>query len=101
MQENTTNEIRTEQGKKQRNYDYIKGYQFVKGQSGNHGGRPKGAKSLKTFAREYLELLPDDEKVAFMEALPEELVWRMAEGQPKQDIDANVEVKSKVISIDE
>jgi hypothetical protein len=90
----------TEQGKKQR-YDYIRGYQFVKGQSGNPGGRPKGAKSLKTFAREYLELLPDDEKIAFMEALPEELVWRMAEGMPKQDIDANVEVKSKIVKLDE
>lgn len=75
-----------EQGKKQR-YDYIKGYQFVKGQSGNPGGRPKGAKSLKTFAREYLEMLPDEEKLEFMKALPEELVFRMAEGNPKQDTD--------------
>jgi len=91
---------RTEQGKKQR-YDYIKGYQFVKGQSGNPGGRPKGAKSLKTFAREYLELLPEDEKIRFMEALPEELVWRMAEGQPKQDMELSGEVKSKIVKLDE
>lgn len=70
-----------EQGKKQR-YDYIKGYQFVKGQSGNPGGRPKGSKSLKTFAREYLESLPEEEKIKFMEALPEDLVWKMAEGAP-------------------
>src|SRR3990167_8300802 len=81
-----------EQGKKQR-YDYIRGYQFVKGQSGNPNGRPKGAKSLKTFAREYLEALPDDEKVEFLRALPEELVFRMAEGNPAQDNNHNIEGK--------
>ena len=74
-----------EQRKKQ--YDWIKGYQFVKGQSGNPGGRPKGAKSMKTFAREYLETLPDDEKVEFMRSLDPELVWKMAEGNPKTDTD--------------
>lgn len=73
-----------EQDKKQ-TYDWLKGSQFVKGQSGNPGGRPKGSKSLKTFAREYLEALPEDEKVEFLRHLPQELVWRMAEGQPKQD----------------
>jgi len=74
-----------EQHKKQ--YDWLKGYQFVKGQSGNPGGRPKGAKSLKTFVREYLEALPDEEKIEFMKTLPSETIWKMAEGNPKQDTD--------------
>lgn len=72
---------------KKQNYDWLKGYQFVKGQSGNPSGRPKGSKSLKTFAREYLESLPDDEKIEFLKTLPTELVWKMAEGNPKQDND--------------
>lgn len=75
-----------EQGKKQR-YDYIRWYQFVKWVSGNPGGRPKGSKSLKTFAREYLERLPDEEKIEFLKALPEEIVWKMAEGMPQSNTD--------------
>jgi hypothetical protein len=75
----------TEQGKKQR-YDYIKGYTYVKGQSGNLKGRPIGSKSLKQFAKEYLAKLPPEEKLEFMKALPEDLVWRMAEGNPQTDV---------------
>lgn len=85
-----------EQHKKQ-NYDWLKGYQFVKGQSGNPGGRPKGSKSLKTFAKEYLEGLPDDEKIEFLASLPSEIVWKMAEGNPKQDNEINATVQANVI----
>jgi len=72
-----------EQHKKQ--YDWLKGYQFVKGKSGNPGGRPKGAKSLKTFVREYLESMPEDQKIEFLDTLPGELIWKMGEGMPRQD----------------
>lgn len=81
----------TEKQYKKQNYDWLKGYQFVKGQSGNPGGKKKGTKSLKTFVKEYLEDLPEEEKIEFLKTLPGEMVWRMAEGNPKQDIDAKVE----------
>ena len=71
-----------EQHKKQ--YDWLKGYQFQKGKSGNPGGRPKGAKSMKTFVREYFENLPDEEKIEFLKAIPNPLdAWKMGEGNPQ------------------
>ncbi len=76
----------TEKQHNKQNYDWLKGYQWHKGQSGNPGGRPKG-KSLKTFAREYLESLPDEEKVEYLKTLPTEIVWKMAEGNPESKSD--------------
>src|SRR6187402_428984 len=61
-------------------------YMWKKGQSGNPNGRPKG-KTLKEFAREYLESLPDDEKIDYLASLPTEIVWKMAEGNPATNTD--------------
>ncbi len=55
---------------------------FRKGISGNPGGRPKGSKSLKTRAREYLEGLSDEEAIEYFEGLNKLDVWKMAEGMP-------------------
>lgn len=71
---------------KQNLYD-LKPWLFKPGQSGNPAGRPKGSKSLKTYAKEYLESLSDEEKMEFMRGLDKDTVWKMAEGNPKQDTD--------------
>lgn len=74
-----------EQDKKQ--YDWLRWYQFTKGVSGNPWGRPKWSKSLKVFVREYLESLPDEEKIKFLECLPPEVIWRMGEWNPATQTD--------------
>jgi hypothetical protein len=63
---------------------------FKKGQSGNPGGRPKGSISMKEYARRYLQELPEEEKLLFMEGLPKDIIWKMAEGNPKQESDVAI-----------
>lgn len=53
---------------------------------GNAKGRPKG-QTMKEFAREFLSNMTPEDKKAWLARLPEEIVWRMAEGNPKQDTD--------------
>ena len=70
------------------------------GFSGNLNGRKPG-KSLKEFSKDYLAKLTDKEKDDWLAGLPREIIWRMAEGQPKQDTELSGEVKTKIVSIDE
>ena len=71
------------QHKKQ--YDWLKQYQWQKGESGNPGGKPKG-KTLKTFAREFLEQMSDEARIEYFEQLEPIDVWKMAEGNPQNDL---------------
>jgi len=67
-----------------KSYDWLKPYQFGPGNNANPNGRPKG-KTLKEFAREYLQSLPDDRKIEYLATLPEDVVWKMAEGNPTSE----------------
>lgn len=75
----------------------FKPWLFQPGKSGNPKGRPPGTKSLKAWAKEYLQSLPDEEKLEFMAGMPKDIVWRMAEGQPHQtnetDVKGALEIK--------
>ena len=86
---------------------------FVKGNPG--GGRPPGSISLITIMKQKLEMLGPDEKRTVAEHLIEnviqdalegkdtqlKLLFQYVEGMPKQAIDLNAEIKSKVVSIDD
>jgi len=72
-----------EQGKNSK-YDYLKPWQFKKGQSGNPFGRPPGS-SLKERAKKYLAGLTDEEAIEFFEGMDKKDLWEMAEGKAKQD----------------
>lgn len=64
---------------------------FKKGQSGNPKGRPKG-KTLKEYAKEYLACMTEEERQDFLDGLPKETIWKMAEGNPAQDNNHSGEV---------
>ena len=77
----------------------IRPHQWKKGQSGNIMGRPKG-KTMKEYARLYLERMTDEERDEWLEGLEKDRVWEMAEGKAKQDLDIQGEMVSKVIKLD-
>lgn len=90
-----------EEAKAKHDANHLKAWQFQPGQSGNPSGRPKGAVSLKEYAKKMLYELDEDEKLQFMKGLPKDKIWEMAEGKAKQDVESTIEVTSKVIKLDE
>lgn len=75
---------------------WLKAHQWKKGQSGNILGRPKG-KTLKEWTKEYLERMTDDERDAFMEGIPKEVIWKMAEGNPTEDKNVSISVPQPIL----
>jgi len=74
---------------------------FKPGVSGNPNGRPKG--TLKDFVRQTFQGMTDDEKREWLKKnkVPADLIWRMAEGNPSNELEHKGEILTKVISIDE
>lgn len=68
--------------------EHLAPWQFKPGQSGNPGGRPAG-RSLKEYAKQMLSSMDDEERQQFMKGLSKDIIWRMAEGNPKQDTEIN------------
>lgn len=69
---------------------------------GNKNGRPKGSKSLKTYVREMLQDMNDDEKLEFLMGVDKKTLWEMAEGKPKQDMDIEANITGpSIVRLDE
>lgn len=66
---------------------------FKKGQIANPNGRPKGSVSLKQYAKRMLEEMTFEEREEYLEGLPKDFIWQMAEGKPdtKQTFDGKIE----------
>lgn len=68
------------------NFDWLKEYQWQKGQSGNPAGRPK-TRTLKEYAREFLSQMSEEGRIAYFSKMKPEDVWKMAEGNPETKTD--------------
>lgn len=79
----------------------LRKYVFKPGQIANPGGRPKGSKSMKQYAREYLETMSEEDRAEFLNSVDHKTIWEMGEGKPKQDLEMSGELVSKIISVDE
>jgi hypothetical protein len=68
---------------------------YKKGQSGNPGGKKPGTISMKTYIRNKLLSMTEEEREVFLEGVDKKVLWEMAEGKPetKTEINATVEVK--------
>lgn len=72
---------------------------WKKGQSGNIMGRPK-SKTMKEYAREYLNRMTDTERDEWLDGIDKHKIWEMSEGKAKQDMELDVTLQSKIIKLD-
>ena len=72
---------------------HLQPHVYKKGQTGNPNGIPKGTVSLKQYAKMMLEQMSPDEREEYLQGLPKDFIWQMAEGRPdtKNTLDAKVE----------
>ena len=63
----------------------------------NLNGRPKG-KTLKEWLKDKLAEMDEEQREVFLKDIPKDMQWRMAEGNPAQDI-GNKDGKPFVIQI--
>lgn len=66
---------------------------FGAGNNANPNGRPKG-QTLKEYQAQKFRNMSDEEKDEFLEThkVSGETLWKMSEGNPKQDLEANVSI---------
>lgn len=86
--------------KQRKNSDNLRPFQWKKGQSGNIMGRPKG-KTMKEYARQYLERMTDEERDEWLEGLSKDSIWEMAEGKPKADVDITTDGQPLIVRLHE
>ena len=75
----------------------LQAHVYKKGQSGNPGGKPVGAVSMKTYVKNKLLAMSPEDREEFLEGIEKKVLWEMSEAKAKQDIDADVKATINVI----
>lgn len=73
---------------------------LLPGNTANPNGRPKG-KTLKEYQADQFRTMTDEEKAEWLKDVSKDTRWKMSEGMPKQDVQVDADITSKVISLDE
>lgn len=60
---------------------------YKKGQSGNPNGRPVGSISMKTYIKNKLASMTEEEREEFLEGIDKKVLWEMAEGKAEAKTD--------------
>lgn len=74
---------------------------ILPGQSSlNPLGRGAG-QTLKEFQAKEFKDMNEDQKRVYLADIAKDVKWKMAEGNPKNDLELSGEVKSKIVKLDE
>ena len=77
-------------------------HQYKKGQSGNPSGKPKGTISMKTYVKNRLASMTEEEREIYLEGIDKKIIWEMAEGKAKQDLEVDARITGpSAIKLDE
>lgn len=68
---------------------------YKKGQSGNPGGRPPGAVSMKQYVKNKLASMTPEEREEFLEGVDKKILWEMAEGkaEAKAEVTGDIDIR--------
>ena len=74
---------------------------LLPGQTANLNGRPKG-KTMKEWVREFMFNMTEEDKKEWLKGISKEMQWKMAEGNPKQDTESDINIKlpEPIIDVD-